>query len=368
LTSRPETAESDTFVARTGSPQAEGPPRVDLPPYPEAPPEPADGGPEEVSLRKRFLNFRTLISFAFAVAIIVFLLTRFDINLGDALGLVARANPLLFLAALLIYYATFPVRGLRWRFILHNAGFAPHHGVRLPSVLGLSQIILLGWFANTILVAKLGDVYRGYLLKRSARVSFSKTVGTIFAERLIDMLVLFGLLVIAAVGVARTTRSEASPLILEVGVVMSLLIVAGLLAMRFLGGTIHRFVPGRLQALYLRFQDGTLSSFGRLPALVTLSIIIWLAESARLYLVIQAVGISVPLPLILFAALANSLLTAVPFTPGGLGLVEAGLVAILVLAPMAPTEAAGIALLDRVISYWSVIVFGFLLQVFGPHR
>src|SRR5439155_25304169 len=153
------------------------------------------------------------------------------------------------------------------------------------------QIILLGWFANTILVAKLGDVYRGYLLKRQADVSFSKTVGTIFAERLIDMLVLFGMLLVATLGIIRTSGAGAAVGILEVGIVMSILIVAGLLAMRFYGEAIHRFLPRRVKGLYLRFREGTLASFGRMPALIALSIAIWLAEAARLFLVIQALGL-----------------------------------------------------------------------------
>jgi uncharacterized protein (TIRG00374 family) len=324
--------------------------------------------PEDISLRKRFLNYRTLLSFAFALAIIVFLFTRFDINVGETLRMAARANPWLILGALLVYYASFPIRGFRWKLILHNVGFRKSEGVRLPSVIELSQIILLGWFANTILVAKLGDVYRGYLLKRNADVGFSKTVGTIFAERLIDMLVLFAMLLIAALGVIRTSGAGATVGILEVGIVMSVLIVAGLLVMRFWGEGVHRFLPRRLKGLYLRFREGTLASFGRMPSLIALSIGIWLAEAARLYLVILALGLPVAAPLVLFAALANSLLTAVPFTPGGLGLVEAGMVAILVTAPMPPEAAAGVALLDRVVSYWSVIFFGFLLQVFGKHR
>ena len=36
--------------------------------------------------------------------------------------------------------------------------------------------------------------------------------------------------------------------------------------------------------------------------------------------------------------------------------------------PMGHETAAGVAVLDRVVSYWSVIFFGALLQFFGRHR
>ena len=50
-------------------------------------------------------------------------------------------------------------------------------------VVRLAQIIYVSWFANCVVPAKLGDAYRGYLLKHNGKVSFSATFGTIFAER-----------------------------------------------------------------------------------------------------------------------------------------------------------------------------------------
>jgi hypothetical protein len=41
-------------------------------------------------------------------------------------------------------------------------------------------------------VAQLGDVYRGYLLKQEAEVSLPLTLGTILAERLVDLVTLIG--------------------------------------------------------------------------------------------------------------------------------------------------------------------------------
>jgi uncharacterized protein (TIRG00374 family) len=58
-------------------------------------------------------------------------------------------------------------------------------------------------------------------------------------------------------------------------------------------------------------------------------------------------------------ALIGSLLTAVPLSPAGLGIVEAGVVGVLTAAYGVPLpEATAIALLDRVISVFSIIVLG----------
>ncbi len=56
----------------------------------------------------------------------------------------------------------------------------------------------------------------------------------------------------------------------------------------------------------------------------------------------------------------------IPFTPGGLGFVEAGLTGTLVLAGVSGPEAVGVALLYRLMSFWLPIpaglVAGFIHQ------
>ena len=68
-----------------------------------------------------------------------------------------------------------------------------------------------------------------------------------------------------------------------------------------------------------------------------------------------------------FVALIGSLLTAVPLSPAGLGIVEVGVVGVLTAAyGVPPPEATAIALLDRVISVLSIIVFGSVAYSLSP--
>ena len=145
--------------------------------------------------------------------------------------------------------------------------------IRLRSVFGLAEIILLSWFANCIVPAKLGDAYRAYLLKSTAGVSFSKTFGTILAERIIDMLLLFTLLA-ASVLVAFSGALPAAVLsIMQAGLVLVVLVLVGLMAMRNLGGLISRFVPKRFRRQYALFEQGTLGSFQAMPLVLTYSVL-----------------------------------------------------------------------------------------------
>ena len=92
----------------------------------------------------------------------------------------------------------------------------------------------------------------------------------------------------------------------------------------------------------------------------------------RLWLVVQALGFpdaNLGISGAFFVALIGSLLTAVPLSPAGLGVVDAGMATVLVFGYGLPTtEAATIVLVDRVISVFSIIVIGSIVYVLSDKR
>jgi uncharacterized protein (TIRG00374 family) len=74
----------------------------------------------------------------------------------------------------------------------------------------------------------------------------------------------------------------------------------------------------------------------------------------------------------LFIALIEALLTAIPFTGGGVGLVEGGMIATIALfnrtTPAATSLAAAAIILDRSISLISILVIGFVVFIFALGR
>ena len=325
---------------------------------------------EEISLWRRFLNYRTLISFVIAVGLLVLVFERLDVNFGATWAMITNCNPVFYALAFLSHYLAFPLRAVRWKLLLESAGYRKEEGVALPSYWGLTQIIIINWLANSIIYGRLGDPYRAYLLKDAADVSFSKTVGTVVAERFLDIVVVFILLMAAIFALLLTGGGgmTMAGIVLAVGSIMLLIIAIVLGVMGRFGSTLERRLPRRLKPIYALFEEGTLASFHRLPLIGSLSVGIWLLEAGRLFLVIQALsqatGFSVfeiGLPVILFAALANAMITAIPLTPGGLGLVEPGVVGLLMIGPISRGVALSIVLLDRTISFLSVIIIGLLV-------
>ncbi|MHB0870024.1 MAG: lysylphosphatidylglycerol synthase transmembrane domain-containing protein [Chloroflexota bacterium] len=330
-----------------------------------------NGDAAPMSLEKRFFDIRTLVSFGVAFAILYFVFSKMDLNVADIVRNIATANPLLYLLALVTYYSTFLVRSLRWKILLKNVGFGESNSDRLPSTAGMAEIIFLSWFANCIMPAKLGDAYRAYLLKRSSDVSFSKTFGTILAERIVDLLLTFVLLAVTGLVAFHGTL----PPIILVGMQASLglvvAVIVGLLAMRNLGSLIRRFLPSRLHRYYGSFEEGTLHSFRQMPLVLAYSLLAWAFEAGRLYFVVLSLGLAgVSFPVILFTAIAGSLLTSLPGTPAGLGFVESVIIGILLISSnlglisgVDEGLATSVAILDRTISYWSLVIFGLVAYI-----
>jgi uncharacterized protein (TIRG00374 family) len=333
---------------------------------------------EPPSLARRLLDVRTLLSFAFGLGLAIVVLRRMSGELGNIVAQLESADPGLYLVAFVVYYLTFPVRALRGQLLLHTVGYSRRDGVELPGLGSLSATMLLSWFANCLVPAKLGDVYRGYLLKQEAGVSFSKTMGTVLAERIVDVLLLFVLMALAA---TLTFHGVLPPIVwlgVQVGSALVVAVVLGLMAAHRFGAQIHARLPDRLRQHYARLAEGVLRSFTprTLPLLLLYSLLVWGIEAGRVYFVTRALGLDrMPLALVLFVALAGALLTTLPLTPAGLGFVESGIAGVLILVDSlgivqlggagesAGEVATAVAILDRSISYWSLIAVGFVAYV-----
>lgn len=323
--------------------------------------------PAEISLGQRFFRPQTLISFVVAFAVLYFLLTRVDIDLQQTARVMRGTNLLLYLLAFFVYYLTFPLRGWRWRILLLNAQFDDP-----PPVSDLAEMVFLSYFANTLAPAKLGDLYRGYLLGRNASVSFPKTMGTILAERFIALVVLFALVgAISLVGFGGRLP-ETILQILGMSFLLVVVGVMGLLVMKGVRGFLRKTLPTRLKSFYIRLEEGIFLSFQRFPLLLALTVLIWVMEGARFFFAARALNLALDPLMTLFIALGAALLTTLPFTPAGLGFVESAIVAMLLLAGnvglvqgMTRSLALSVALLDRLVCYWGLLFFGLLVYIFS---
>jgi glycosyltransferase 2 family protein len=303
----------------------------------------------------RLLTRRTILSLVAAAVIVVVAVWRAPIDWSDAWNRIRHANVGLYLAALIVYQASFLVRSWRWKLLLRNAG---EDRPTMPLV----PILVVSFFVNCVVPAKMGDVYRAYLARLRQRVPVSRALGTIIAERLLDLVVLMALLLIAGAIVFHDRAPAVLIPYLVAGIAVCAAGIGAILVMRAgRGQRLLRLLPEAVFHRYESFRMGTVESFRHLEVLIPLTALVWGMESARLALVVFALGGGGSLgpAQLLLIALVAALLTTVPFLPGGLGLVEAGMVGVLVsVGGLGRNAALSIALLDRSISYGSVVAVG----------
>lgn len=320
----------------------------------------------QLSIGKRLLNWRTIIPLVIVIVALVYFTQKANINPQHTWAAIRTANIFFVLAAFFIYYISFPIRTLRWRMLLQNVDYTEESGVHLPKFRKLLQIVYTSWFANVIVPAKLGDLYRAYLFRRETGLSGSRTFGTVLAERLLDLIVLLLLFIPAVI----ISLHENLPPQLQTGLKITLAIVMvgiiGLVLLRMFPTQIARLVPKRFRGHYDHFQQGTLGSFRRVPTLTALTLCVWACESLRFFFIALALNLisGNPVHIIavaLFIALGEALLTAVPFTGGGVGLVEGGMLAMIALFTHNSSLAAAAILIDRTISLFSILAIGFIV-------
>lgn len=325
---------------------------------------------DQLSLGSCLRRPRTIISAAvplLLLALVVVSLPGF--KLGELPGKILAANPLFLAAAFAIYYLGFPLRGLRWALLIRGAGSS----LRTRDA---TEIIFISWLVNCLVPAKLGDIYRAYLLKINSEVSLSRTFGTVFIERVLDLFAIVLLALASGFVSFREGLTNEVRIVFAVGIMVVILLLAGLLTLRNFGRRliIGLPLPHRVLELYERFEEGVFGAIGlrALPGLVVITGLVWATEGMRLFLVIEALGfrdVHLGVSGAFFVALAGSLLTAVPLTPAGLGIVELGVAGLLTVVYGLPaTEAGAIILVDRAISVLSIIVLGAVAYVVSPLR
>ena len=157
---------------------------------------------DQMSLMRRLRQPRTILSIVVPLAIIVIAILLNRQYLSDVPADIAQANPWLVLAAFVVYYAGFPLRGWRWTRLLRGVGYK-------VKVKDGTEILFLSWLVNCIVPAKLGDLYRAYLLKLNSPVSATKTLGTVFMERILDLIVIAALGLMA--GYMQVPRQSEQP-------------------------------------------------------------------------------------------------------------------------------------------------------------
>jgi uncharacterized protein (TIRG00374 family) len=309
--------------------------------------ESVDGKP--VGLKENLFRLRTLVGFAVAAAVIYLFLKNFELK--AALSSISHAKGHFFLMAFAVYYLSLPLRGGRWGIFLKPAG-------QSISYRPLTHYYFLSWFANALLPARIGDLYRAYLLKKNKDVSISLSLGVLFSERVFDLVITAALVAFSGVYFWSILQGSSERDYLIFGFMAVLIVSVFFIAL--IGGlpNLWRFAPERWRPRLERFHSGLFKSLSLLPIIVVSTLLIWLSEALRLYFVFLAFGVNAGFLMALFISQASLILMAIPLSPAGLGLVEILMLKILASTGISTDMAGALTIMDRIISYWSLLALG----------
>ncbi len=282
------------------------------------------------------------------------------------------ANYLYLIPAVALYFVGQWFRALRWQYLLSP--------IARISIRRLYPVIIIGYMANNVLPARLGELVRAvYLAQREDEVSVPASIATLSVERLYDGLTLLALAALAApILLAAGLFSDASlvyqstAIVLMVGVVVSFAVALGLLtALACSRRTVNWLVsltgllPARFRPLaadvVAGFVEGlaTLNSPRKHAALFVGSLPIWLAEAGVYLIVAYSFNLDADFPSFWLLAVAitlvtvtSNLITAIPATIGGIGSFELVAQQTLVALGVSAAAAASYSVTVHLLALW----------------
>lgn len=295
-----------------------------------------------------FKSRRFIIGLVISLVFLAWALSQED--LGKVFATIGGMNWVSLIPALALYFLGVWVRAVRWRILLHP--LRP----KLP-VFKVFEVVVIGYMANNLLPARIGELVRAYVLSKRENVRKTSTLATIVVERIFDALVMVGFVAAALLYVIvfhpdllstgeghrfGTFISEWSPFIalFAAGFLAFLVLFIVIASSRPRVETLMnfglRFVPGKLHDRVKRLADAFILGLGSLRSLPTmllvfvLSITAWLLEAGMYYVIgswgfnlIGSDGTAVPFYAYVLTTGIVNLSTLIPQSAGYWGVFEA---------------------------------------------
>ncbi|MDO8751427.1 MAG: lysylphosphatidylglycerol synthase transmembrane domain-containing protein [Dehalococcoidia bacterium] len=320
-----------------------------------------------------------------AVSLLFLGLLLWRVDLQETMRSLREANYWFVILGVPGYFAGVALRAARWRILLSP--------LRPLAVRRLFPVVVVGYMANNLLPVRLGELVRSYYLGQREGVSKSAALATILVERVVDGVVLLFVLVALSLvlpvtglvtGVARS-MSIPWPLLVSAVVAPFVLVLGVMVFMAYdppralaLTGLLVKPLPARLKARLLGLAEMFIAGLGvlryprRIPLLILLSLLVWLAEGTMYYLVGLSFGLASPLGGLASMAAAmlaveatSNLGAAFPSSQGSIGPFELFTVATLVVLGVQREAAVAYAVVLHVALLVPVTLLGMLYLWMG---
>lgn len=290
------------------------------------------------------------------------------VNLTEVGARIRDARPLPLVIAAVLATLSFPLRVVRWRYLLRR-----DDGGILPAM-ALWHAVAIGFMANNLLPFRAGELVRVFAASRLANARFGAVLTSIAVERIFDGLAVVGLLSVGLLlsslptnvalgGVSLAHAAQVSGALAGAALVVASLTVAYPLAAE---AVVRRVLPKsavteRIVSAIESIRQGlsALRSPGRLAGVVVWSLILWTANAASFWIAFQAFGIPADYAAALVLQGVLVIGISVQFSPGYVGQFEAAIVAALALYGVGNEVASSYAIAYHAVTFLPIVLLGF---------
>ena len=300
---------------------------------------------------------------AFAIAGVLLYYSLRGIDWAEVWHLLSRADLKYVTLAFGIASVALLLRALRWRILLRSRG-----PVDIPTAFWATSA---GYFGNNFLPARAGELVRTMMV--SARAGLSKTfvLTTALSERLSDaiILVIISSVVLLTLPVRPGWFDRAAKPFGVIGLAGALAI-AILPKLEPLWNHLLRRAPlphtlrDKLQHTLEHILSGIRAFHdpGRLLRFLGATLVIWLLDACGTVVGVHALGMAVSLPVAFLLITGLALGSALPSTPGYVGIYQFVAVSVLMPFGFSRTDAIAYILLAQALQYvlttfWGVLAF-----------
>lgn len=315
--------------------------------------------------RHALLDWKGIVGIVISAALLWYAFR--DVHLAEIWDQIRRANiPLLILSGLVVTLP-FPLRALRWKPLLEPA--LP--GSRFRPRFAATSI---GFMANNLLPARVGEFVRAYTLTRLEPVRLSASFGSLVVERLFDGITVILLLIVALSwpGFPQVSGRDFSGIatvaaiaIVVLSAVLLAMVVRPAASVRLFERTIVRVLPGRIRRRVVDALEAFLEGLSAIRdwrlvlRVFGWSLLVWLSAGVATWIGLHAFGIELPLIAGVFLQSIIALAVAIPSAPGFFGVFEAAArIGLVEIWGVASTPALAFAIGFHMVGFIPITVIG----------
>lgn len=316
------------------------------------------------------MNIKTDLKFWLGICVSVFFMVLLfrKIDFGQLVIALSSVDYRYIVLSVVFTFISYFLRAVRWRYLLISEKKIPL-GSLYPAT-------IIGYMANNLLPARLGEFVRAYMLAKREQLETPSVFASLVIDRLFDGFTVLVMLMITLFTVRLPLGMEDAALALKTGGIVMFLLYCGVIVFLFLlklqTMRTLSFVRFLLKPFPTRFSESLIPMLGsfiggirlssrrsHVAAILLSSVLIWTFAVLPIDMTLRSFGIDLPISASMFIMVLLVFAVMVPASPGFIGTYHYACFKGLSVFGISETTSLSIALIIHGTSFFPVIIAGF---------